>query len=477
MPRLPHVDPERLYQRLPIPLQNAACGWAGWRIERGRFGPAFPGVIADAEARTFWPGDEIAAYRDRHLHRFVQHLATTSPFYRGRFADAGVDPSEIRGLADLARLPTLTKQEVQDSYHELLSEAVPARERSIHHTSGTTGGGLRFATTNAALREQWAVWWRHWRSHGIERGTWCGYFVGRSIVPLDQRGPPFWRYNRPQRRILFSAYHSSPANLPHYVAELRRRRPPWLHGYPSQLATLASYVLESGDGLGYDVRWVTTSAENLLDHQAAAIEQAFGVRPSQHYGMAEAIANISQCPDGVLHVDEDFAAVEFLPADGSAYRVVGTNFTNPATPLLRYEIQDLVRLREGGCSCGRPGRTVASVDGRVEDYVILRNGARVGRLDHVFKDLVRIREAQIVQERPGELTLRVVRGSGYSDSDADALLRETRKRVGSDMEIAVEYRDELRRERNGKLRFVVSSVAGAGIRGGASGDARMLGSV
>ena len=93
--------------------------------------------------------------------------------------------------------------------------------------------------------------------------------------------------------------------------------------------------------------------------------------PLQHYGMAEAVANISECEHDQLHVDEDCAAVEFIPnSDGPGYKIIGTNFTNLATPLLRYDVQDLVTLTNVTCSCGRPGRVVASVDGRAEDYII-----------------------------------------------------------------------------------------------------------
>lgn len=111
-----------------------------------------------------------------------------------------------------------------------LSEAVPARDRVTVHTSGTTGAGLRFASTRQALREQWAIWWRYRRWHGIEPGTWCAYFGGRSLVPLKASKPPFWRYNIPARQVMFSAYHMSPENLRAYVDELRRRRLPWIHG-------------------------------------------------------------------------------------------------------------------------------------------------------------------------------------------------------------------------------------------------------
>ena len=114
---------------------------------------------------------------------------------------------------------------------------------------------------------------------------------------------------------------------------------------------------------------------------AALIERAFGVRPIEHYGMAEAVANSSQCPARRQHVDEDFAAVEFIPtADGSAWRVIGTNFTNRALPLIRYEVGDHVQLADKPCACGLPGRVLSSIDGRQEDYVILRNGARLGRI-------------------------------------------------------------------------------------------------
>jgi len=258
---------------------------------------------------------------------------------------------------------------------------------------------------------------------------------------------------------MFSAYHMSPTNMGDYVDELRRRRPPWLHGYPSLLVLLAAYILESGADLGYKVRWVTTGAENLLPQQADVIERAFGVRPKQHYGMAEAVANFSECEYGALHVDEDFAAVEFIPnSDGPGFRVIGTNFTNLATPLLRYDVQDIVTLTEGKCPCGRPGRIVSHIDGRYEDYIILKNGTRLGRMDHIFKDMVNVREAQIYQKIPGEIIIRVVRGPKYTEANEKTLFQETRKRVGSDTKIYIEYVDHLKRSKTGKLRFVISEI-------------------
>ena len=452
------VDLEALYARLPVRLQHLACSAEGLRIERRRFGRGFDDVIRQVEQRAAARPEEFLAFRDRRLRELLAHAVETVPFYRRRFSEARIDVREVQTQEDLARLPLLTKDDIRAAGDDMFSTAVPPRARQVAHTSGTTGAGLRFATTTTAVREQWAVWWRHWRRLGIERGTWCGYFVGRSIVPIGQTQPPFWRYNHPQRRILFSAYHANDVNLDAYIAELKRRRPPWLHGYPSVLTLVAERLLATRADLGYQVRWITTSAENLLLHQVQTITSAFGVTPSEHYGMAEAAANASACEQGVLHVDEDFAALELVVnGDSLTAKVIGTSLSNRAMPLIRYVTNDLA-TPASSCSCGLPGRVIASVDGRHEDYVVLRNGARLGRLDHIFKDMVNIREAQIRQSKPGEVVLRVVRRDGYGGDDEAALVRETEKRLGPDTDIRLEYVAALEREPNGKLRFVVSEL-------------------
>lgn len=453
------MNREQVYLNSPIFLQNMMCSLEGWRIQRTRFGPGFQTELRLSEQRIEWGEDRFHEYRDERVAAYVAYCAREVPYYRSLMADSGINPAEIRSLNDLKQLPILTKDDVKNQYESFLSGAVQPKDRLSAHTSGTTGAGLKFATTMAATQQQWANWWRYRRWHGIDLDTECGYFAGRSIVPVSQLSPPFWRTNRPGRQILFSGYHMNSHNLPHYISELRRRRPPWLHGYPSLLTLVAGHILEENDSLDYQVKWITLGAENLLVQQADLIEQAFGVRPRQHYGMAEAVANISECRDGRLHVDEDFSAVEFVPVgDGESHRVVGTNFTNGALPLLRYDTEDLVTLNNEACACGHPGRTVHAIDGRQEDYIILGNGVRLGRLDHIFKDLVHIREAQIYQKEPGRIAIRIVKGEHFGGTDEAALLRESRQRLGEDMDIDIQYVETLSRTRSGKLRFVISDI-------------------
>lgn len=183
------------------------------------------------------------------------------------------------------------------------------------------------------------------------------------------------------------------------------------------------------------------------------------MRPRQHYGMAEGVANISECEYGRLHVDEDFSQVEFLPTgETGLYRIIGTNWTNPATAFIRYDAGDRARISGAGCPCGRSSRVVDSIDGRAEDYLILPDGTRLGRLDHIFKDMTRVQEAQIIQDTPAAMTLRVVRALDWTTDDERELLAAARSRVGDQIRIELDYPSRIERTASGKLRLVVSRV-------------------
>jgi phenylacetate-CoA ligase len=329
------------------------------------------------------------------------------------------------------------------------------------HTSGTTGSGLVFPVALSAEREQWAVWWRYRQSHGITRDTWCGYFGGRSIVPLSQKKPPYWRVNKPGRQLMFSAYHLGEKTAAEYVQALVNHKITWLHGYPSILALIASHVIDQKILPLPPVRVISTGAESLLPQQRDIIRKAFKAKVIQHYGQAEGVANISECEHGSLHVDEDFSLVEFIPIEdqNGLFRIVGTNWTNPAFPLIRYDTGDVARLGNTKCPCGSDWRVVDSIDGRKEDYLVLPNGVKIGRLDHIFKDLVNIREAQIVQREAGKAVFKIVKGSQYDRSGEEAkLLKEARQRLGDEIKIAFEYVDHIPHTASGKLRFVVSEL-------------------
>jgi phenylacetate-CoA ligase len=232
-------------------------------------------------------------------------------------------------------------------------------------------------------------------------------------------------------------------------------------GYASALYLLAVYLMENGIRLRNPPRITCSGAETLLPHQRRVIEQALQTEVADQYGTSEACVNISECQKHAYHQDMEFGIIELLPLDGAPKelrRIVCTGFCNPVMPFIRFNIGDLATVSERSCTCGRRSPTVERIDGRIESYVITPDGRQLGRLDFLFKETHRIREAQLVQDELDHVTVRIVQGPGYGPQDEEHLLHDMRQYMGSRMRIGTEYLPEIPRELNGKFRQIVSRV-------------------
>lgn len=308
---------KNIYDHLPAPLGNLAFSAAGANIQRTRYGRGFHEMLAEFESHEGWPAERVAEWRDARLRKLICHAYRTVPYYHDLMDEGGVDPASIKGIDDLEMLPTLTKDMVKSAPERFVSSEASSMNLMHVHTSGTTGSGFRFLSTVECQQAQFACFWRYYRKHGIDIGTWQAQFSSRQAVPKRVSTPPFWRIDYPGRRYYMSAFHESPANLRYYYEVIQENRFEWISGYPSLMVLLAQWMNERD--LRFDfIRAVTCGAENLLDHQADAMERAFGVRPVQTYGQTENVAIFSQQPDRRILVDEDFSAVEFLPTANNA---------------------------------------------------------------------------------------------------------------------------------------------------------------
>lgn len=85
------------------------------------------------------PRAELERLRLDRLRLIVRRVADRVPLYRERFRQQGVDPSDIRSLADLMRLPFTTKADFRDTYPFGLLATPMEDVIRIHASSGTTG--------------------------------------------------------------------------------------------------------------------------------------------------------------------------------------------------------------------------------------------------------------------------------------------------------------------------------------------------
>ena len=83
--------------------------------------------------------DEIAALQLQRLRWTLRHAYDHVAHYRSTFDRAGVHPDDLRTLADLAKFPTTSKDDLRRSYPFGMF-AVPRQQVArIHASSGTTG--------------------------------------------------------------------------------------------------------------------------------------------------------------------------------------------------------------------------------------------------------------------------------------------------------------------------------------------------
>src|SRR5690606_9968635 len=122
------------------------------------------------------------------------------------------------------------------------------------------------------------------------------------------------------------------------------------------------------------------------------IQNVFGCEILNFYGQGESVANIFTY-NNRLFVDKSFSYVEFIHFKEDFYHIVGTQVDNECLPFIRYNTGDLARLDKQG--------NIIEIIGRIEDYIYLKDGTKISRLDHIFKAIKHIREAKIIQEKKG----------------------------------------------------------------------------
>ena len=223
-----------------------------------------------------------------------------------------------------------------------------------------------------------------------------------------------------------------------------------MEGYPSAIHLMARALLKEDAPLPEGrVKAIFTSSESLLAFQRESIEKAFNAPVRDRYGVSEKAVSMTECAEGRLHVDMEFCIVEVDVTEQTAESETGplivTGLAADATPFIRYRIGDVGTRSKTPCPCGRAGDSFLAVDGRIEDYVLTPDGRLVGRLDHVFKQQLEVAEAQITQETPAAVNVLIVARDGYSEASERRLIRDIRSRLGPEIEIRVEYVDDIPR--------------------------------
>jgi phenylacetate-CoA ligase len=415
-----------------------------------------------------WERGRLDEVRDRKLVKLVERAYAASPHYRRMMEEHGVRPADVRGLADLPKLPVLTKDTLRQHGEALRFRGAGAVETTA--TGGTTGNPIQVVRDRAGSVWQRGCYWRGFGWGGLRLGDPFVQLFGGTLGVASRR-----RLDRVKSwfagKHFLPAFELGPQNAGRYLEAIRASGARFLVGYTSAVYLLACHAERSGVRVELDA--VFPTAEPLLDGWRSAIARAFGARVLPYYGCGEVQSLGYSCLSadaGVYHGCDEHSVIEVEDANGRASlygegAFLVTDLDNHALPLIRYRNGDAGALAPPGCRCGRGLGLITRIDGRVNDVLYRTDGNAISGAigPHAFKMVEGVEQFQIVQRRVGQIAIQIVRTAGYSPEVEERKIEHVfRQHLGSDAEIEIRYVDSIPRTAAGKARFIINEVAGGG---------------
>jgi phenylacetate-CoA ligase len=401
-----------------------------------------------------WTLEKRAAYVFERLQQTLIRAQEGIPFYRERFRKAGFDPKkDFRTVEDLGKLPLLTKAEVRAHHNEMVDRRFLSTS-VVANTSGTTGEPMTMRLGLGYIAFDYACMYRFWAQAGYRFRS--RYAAIRSYVPSSP-AEPLWKYNPWQRTLYMSAYHLKPSNSHEYIEALLKFKPEFIRGYASSVNVLADYARPRREEFGF-VRGIFTASETLVDAERRTIEETFGKKLYDWYGMTEPAVVITETAahDG-MEVNWEYGFPEFLEGhdlESDERRLVTTSLHNPVMPFIRYQTEDLVRLAETQSSERGLYPKIKSIAGRKDECILTPDGGRLPSLNFysLMQTYTDILKFQFVQRDLQHVTLKIaIRPNARNIGPMLATLHEeVRRRLGNQIEVEIEQTEEFERSADGK---------------------------
>ncbi len=390
------------------------------------------------------------------LRAMVDHAYARVPFYRTAWAAAGVHPTDLTKLEDLAHFPEVTKAALRADPTAFHSDRVDQTRVRVKRTSGSTGVPLTIHLDEPAA--QWKA------ACTLRSDEWSGYRLGQRVAKVW--GNPEYRHDGYRgrlrnalldRAVYLDTRHVTDDRIERFVKAVRRHRPGLVFGHAHSLYLVALKLRKLGVD---DIRpnGVISTAMPLHGFQRAAIEAVFGVPVTDRYGCEEVSLIASQCE---RHAGLHVAAESVLTEVGPDGHLLVTDLVNLAMPLIRYRVGDVV-TPGGACGCGRGLPVLAGVTGRDADYVLLPDGGLVSGISLTENFALLIpgaAQVQVVQVSLTRLTIRMVADDGFTDGSRRKVAELVRDTFGPTVKHDLELVAAIPQEASGKYRFCVSRPA------------------
>jgi phenylacetate-CoA ligase len=384
------------------------------------------------------------------------------PFYANRLGNLPHVPPGQLTYEQFRTLPLMTRTDIQDAGHALVSRDVPKTHGPMHviRSSGSTGRPVEARGTQFTQTMLMALTMRGhlWHRRDLAQKN----IDIRTALPPGTPPPTRWApIPRTGTTLRLDIAQPVSALLQQVLAE----EPAYLQTHPHTIKGMVQHSLEIGRRPRH-LREVRTFGEAVPPDLRGYVKAHWGVPMIDNYSANEVGTIAHQCPTTTnMHVQGESILVEILRDDdepcapGEIGRVVLTALHNFATPLIRYEIGDRAKLGEP-CSCGRGLPVLERIIGRERNLLAYPNGdrmfpeTRIGLVEAVAP----FRQFQLIQPEANRLVFNVVPSRPWTKEDEQVLRDFLIKKFRHPFEIEIAYHDDIPRAANGKFEEFRSDV-------------------
>jgi phenylacetate-CoA ligase len=401
-------------------------------------------MIYNEEFETM-PREVIKALQVKRLQQVLERVYHTVGFYKKSFDAVKVKPDTIKSLADMKKLPFITRKDLRDNYPFGLFSVPMSNVVRLHTSSGTSGKSAVFGYTKRDI-ETWSdLIARSLVAAGITKNDIIHNAFGYGLFT----GGLGLHYGA--EKIGASVIPMSGGNAKRQIMILQDFGPTVICSTPSY----ALHLVEEAKTLGVDIKSLQLrvgifGAEPWNSATRDEIEKSFGIKALDLFGLSEVIGPgmAMECLEGRngMHVFEDHFIVETInPATGEVLpegeegELVFTTLTKEAGPLIRYRSGDISRLITEPCRCGRSHVKMERVLKRSDDMLIIR-GVNIfpSQIEAILVGIEGLKpNYQIIVDKVGaldSLDLQVeVSENIFCDSGSVKELQKMEKRIVKDM--------------------------------------------
>ncbi len=415
----------------------------------------------------FWSAEQHREWQISMLRTLLLYCRDNVPYYEKVFKERGFDPATFKEPEQLESLPFLTKDIIRNNSSALTSRAYKPHQLIKVTTGGSTGEPLEFYFDKAYTRQvEKAFIHDHWGRVGYKpRDRVCalrGALIERNEISA---------YDPVQNMLVLSPFNLTPDRISDYVERLNRFKPRFLWVYPSTATQFARELNRQNKRLDFPLDAVICASEKVYPAQRELLHKVFGCRVFSYYGLTEYCVCGAECEySSDIHIYPQYGFTEFIKPENHdvaehVYEIVATGFNNFAFPFIRYRTGDLALTKDSkkSCKCGRNYQIVEDIIGRGADFIITRSKKVVSLTSLIFAQhfhaFGNIRKMQFVQDKIGEVTVRIVKTGDYTVEDEKEIEKVLSRCVGEgELTLYFDYVEDIPSTRMGKHLFLKQNL-------------------